>query len=77
MRAFLILAASLTLLGCQSKPQIPEGALVCTEPRPEICTLHYMPACGVDKNQQMKTYSNSCAACGDKQTLYVTEGACK
>ena len=45
----------------------------CTDPRPEICTAVYDPACGSDGN----TYSNACAACSNPDVDYSVPGECK
>ena len=48
----------------------------CQDPRPEICTMHYDPVCGVGEDGHRKTYSNACVACSDRAVIGYTEGAC-
>ena len=62
------------VVGCTSAPQNQpfEGRVVCTEPRPEVCTMDYNPACG----DNGRTYSNACGACADAAVAYSDVGAC-
>ncbi|WP_415888866.1 hypothetical protein ACMXYV_12820 [Neptuniibacter sp. SY11_33] len=76
-RLFLMGFAALMLAGCQSKPSLPEGALVCEEPRPQMCTMDYTPACGYHSDSTAKTYSNSCSACAKPEVSFVVAGECK
>lgn len=63
----------------------------CKDPRPEMCTMQYLPVCGnvaeapVCKPgmdcpavimMKKKTYSNSCSACSDPKVRSYTEGEC-
>ncbi|WP_415881942.1 hypothetical protein [Neptuniibacter sp. QD34_54] len=78
MIKFLIAGfAALLLAGCQSKPTMPKGALVCEEPRPQMCTMDYTPACGHHADGTVKTYSNSCSACARTEVSFVVAGECK
>lgn len=73
---FLICGA-LIVTGCQSQPEVPSGALVCEEPRPQFCTMDYRPACGYTRDKEaVKTFSNACGACADKKVDWVIEGSC-
>ena len=69
-------------LGCAaSPPSAKEGGgadelTPCEEPRPEMCTMHYDPVCGVRDDGGKKTYSNACVACSDSAVIGYTEGAC-
>ena len=84
MRNFssVIYSAMLCLLlgGCAaSSPDMkamPEGAQVCEDPRPQVCTMDYRPVCGNLADGSQKTYSNGCGACGDAAVDFWTEGAC-
>ena len=55
--------------------QIPDLVL-CTEPRPEICTQDYTPVCGQHKDGSRTTYSNSCTACSNPDVVGSLPGAC-
>jgi hypothetical protein len=56
---------------CEADP-VETTSGTCTEPRPEICTLEYMPVCG-DNGQ---TYGNKCGACADNAVSEWTQGEC-
>ncbi|WP_415905365.1 hypothetical protein ACMXYW_04465 [Neptuniibacter sp. QD48_55] len=76
-KLILMSIAALMLAGCQSQPSMPEGALVCEDPRPQMCTMDYTPACGHHSDGKTKTYSNSCSACAKPDVSFVIAGECK
>ncbi len=50
----------------------------CTEPRPEICTMQYLPVCASLKDASVKTYSSGCSACSDASVVsYMPEECVK
>jgi alkaline phosphatase D len=49
---------------------------VCTDPRPQVCTMDYRPVCGQLNDGSFKTYSNGCTACSDLLVTAYEEGAC-
>ena len=52
-------------------------AVVCKEPRPQICTQDYRPVCALLQDDSSKTYSNGCNACSDPEVTGYREGACE
>ncbi len=50
---------------------------ICTDPRPQVCTMDYRPVCGERTDGSRKTYSNGCTACSDQQVIGYVEGECK
>ena len=48
----------------------------CKEPRPEMCTMGYLPVCGANWNHSTKTYPNACGACSNNNITGYTRGAC-
>ena len=68
--------------GCSTPPptassgDVAHALIVCEEPRPEICTMHYDPVCGALEGGSTKTYSNACAACSDRAVTGYTENPC-
>ncbi len=52
------------------------GIILCTDPRPEICTQQYAPVCGVHRDGTRKTYSNTCMACADAEVVGSLPGEC-
>lgn len=76
-KGILLSLGFIAIAGCQAQPEIPLGALVCEEPRPQLCTMDYRPACGYNHDKvAVKTFSNGCSACADKQVDWVIEGPC-
>lgn len=51
--------------------------ILCTEPRPEVCTMEYLPVCALQQNGSYKTYSNGCNACSNSSVTSYREGACE
>jgi len=50
---------------------------VCTDPRPQICTMDYRPVCAQLEDGSSKTYANGCTACSDQSVTAYEEGACR
>jgi len=49
----------------------------CSEPRPQLCTSEYNPACAKLKDSSMKTYATGCTACSDQNVSGYYPGACE
>ena len=49
----------------------------CVDPRPQMCTMIYLPVCGKLKEGADKTYASQCVACSDLAVVSAVEGACK
>ena len=58
------------------RPRIGLELGACAEPRPQMCTMDYRPACGLRRDNSRKTYSNACSACADAQVVSQSAGAC-
>ncbi len=59
-----------------SKESASTNEQMCTEPRPEICTMIYDPVCGRDQFGSEKTYASDCSACGNQAVVSYRKGAC-
>ena len=55
---------------------VSKETTVCTEPRPQVCTMDYRPVCGTTKSGEKKTYSNGCGACSEPLVLSFLPGEC-
>ena len=49
---------------------------VCTEPRPQVCTMEYNPVCALRDGGQRETLSSPCNACADAGVVSHTPGVC-
>jgi len=65
-----------------------EKWVVCTDPRPEMCTMEYAPVCAQRDNgircvqapcpsTDLVTYSNACSACSDAKVYAYRLGECR
>jgi hypothetical protein len=80
IRSILIAATCLSLGACASgspdKALALESATVCEDPRPQICTMDYIPVCATLENGSVQTYSNGCGACADASVKFWVADAC-
>jgi len=53
-----------------------ESTTHCSDPRPQICTMEYVPVCASLKNNTTKTYASGCSACADKKVISYSPGDC-
>ena len=81
--AFFVLAL-ISLMGCAAikyeqmdSETENKNQTICTDPRPELCTMDYRPVCGERNDGSHKTYSNGCNACSDHEVIGFIEGECK
>jgi hypothetical protein len=74
------MALLIGLVGCttytfESTPR-PGAANICTDPRPQICTMEYLPVCATMTDASVNTYASGCSACSDAQVVSWVEGEC-
>ena len=55
---------------------LPVAGGRCADPRPQMCTRDYRPACGLRRDNSRKTYGNACSACADPDVVTQEAGAC-
>ena len=56
-----------------------EDLITCPEPRPEVCTMHFDPVCGLQREARQdkwKSYSNACVACTYPSVVGYRKGPC-
>ena len=74
----------LLIAGCGSASQQPQanadaGApplIACTDPRPEVCTMQYAPACAELAAGGRREYASACNACSDPAVSGYRMGSC-
>jgi len=76
--AFISVFLGVVLVGaCQNQAaKFEEIDNLCPDPRPQVCTMNYLPVCGVLKGDSEKTYANACSACSDERVVGTNEGEC-
>jgi tetratricopeptide (TPR) repeat protein len=55
---------------------LPVAGGPCADPRPQMCTRDYRPACGLRRDGTSQTYGNACSACSDPDVVTQAAGAC-
>jgi hypothetical protein len=65
-----------TMLDASSEIKIVT-TIVCTDPRPEICTMEYRPVCASGLSGELTTFSSACSACSDQKVLHYKIGECE
>ena len=76
-QAAITTALILLFSGCTSQTINPDDMTLCTNPRPEICTMEYNPVCGFMQNNDSGTYASPCTACSDSTVVGYTMGSCE
>ncbi len=67
----------LTMVRAELAPEsMPVAGGPCADPRPQMCTRDYRPACGLRRDGTRSTYGNACTACSDQQVVTQAAGAC-
>jgi tetratricopeptide (TPR) repeat protein len=59
-----------------AEESLPVAGGACADPRPQMCTREYRPACGLHRDGSRKTYGNPCTACSDPGVVSQAAGAC-
>ncbi len=74
----LFASFSFIMFGCSSVSNNgPSVDLTpCEDPRPEICTMDYVPVCGELDGGGQKTYSNACNAYADSRVTGYRPDPC-
>ena len=77
--AVLLVLAGCAATGNQPGPAAPlavDPITPCPEPRPELCTMEYAPACGSLVSGGFRTYASGCNACSDAAVAGYQSGPC-
>jgi hypothetical protein len=67
--------------GAQTAESSPDTAdsrdmVICSEPRPQICTQEYRVVCAQMQDGSFKEYSNGCTSCADSGVVGYRDGNC-
>ena len=63
--------------GCSTnEPSSPSLVELCEAPRPQVCTMEYMPVCATLIAGAVKDYSSGCNACADDAVASFVPGTC-
>lgn len=76
----LLLAALFGLSACatgETPITTDEGGTICSDPRPQLCTMQYDPVCATLADGSTATYANACGACSDAEVVSHLPGACE
>lgn len=73
MRSVSATVLLILLTACAAQP---EADAVCTEPRPQVCTMEFRPTCAVLSSGGSKEFASPCTACADKTVTGYVDGAC-
>jgi hypothetical protein len=68
--AFVVLVS---LSACASEPVVNTA---CTEPRPLVCTMQFLPTCAVLTAGGRKEFTSPCTACADAAVAGYVSGPC-
>jgi hypothetical protein len=53
-----------------------DAQVQCDEPRPQVCTMEYAPACATLIAGGQKEYASGCNACADDAVASYLPGSC-
>ncbi len=78
----LVSTVSLLVTACNQESAMQDAVsekidFVCKDPRPEICTMEYVPVCGILSDKSEKTYASGCTACSSSEVTGYRKDACK
>ena len=73
MRSVCVIAVIILLSACASQPT---ASTACTEPRPLVCTMQFLPTCAVLAAGGHKEFASPCTACADAGVKGYVNGPC-
>lgn len=72
-----VLAAIAATAACSTASEPASfPATACTDPRPQVCTMIYMPVCAVREDASRETLASACNACADATVSGYSDGPC-
>lgn len=76
MRRACAIAVIILLSACASQPAANIASTACTEPRPLVCTMEFLPTCAVLAAGGRKEFASPCTACADAGVTGYVNGPC-
>ena len=76
MRILTVVALGLSLSACTGTDTSSSEGVACVDPRPQVCTMQYAPACATLIAGGSKEYASSCNACADDAVAGYAAGPC-
>ena len=73
MRFYVVMVLFGLLSACASEPL---DTIACTDPRPQVCTMEFAPACAVLASGVRKEFASPCSACADPAVTGYVSGPC-
>jgi hypothetical protein len=73
MRTTCAMVALLVLSACAAQPV---ANTACAEPRPQLCTMEFLPTCAVLADGGRKEFASPCTACADAVVAGYVNGPC-
>jgi hypothetical protein len=73
MRTTSVIAVLILLSACAGQPV---ANTACTEPRPLVCTMQFLPTCAVLAAGGRKEFASPCTACADPAVTGYVTGPC-
>ena len=55
---------------------MPDNTTLCSEPRPQVCTMEFLPTCAVLDAGERKEFASPCVACSDSRVVGYVSGSC-
>jgi len=75
--ALLALLSALSACATGSDPTPADALRVqCEPPRPQVCTMEYVPVCATLEGGKQRDYSSGCNACADDAVVSWVSGRC-
>ena len=60
----------------QAEIVLTENAIPCSEPRPQVCTMIYLPVCAISTSGAQTIEASDCSACAKADVIAYTQGDC-
>jgi hypothetical protein len=74
MRTTCVIGFLMLLSACATTA--PVASIACTQPRPLVCTMEFLPTCAVIENGDRKEFSSPCTACAATNVTGYVAGPC-